>query len=712
VKRSILLLALGAAPLAASASGGGEVQQTADAAVASFLQGRFEDAVGAFRYLASLGITAPDPETNLAVLHRDMGQTEAALPFWVKASLRQESDGFSWNQRGWSYLSLDRPQEARESFLRALDRSSTTATQAEAQLGLGMAGLMNGQPKTAMAPLRSALVLGPYVLPLAAYQTALTALAVGDKNAAQAYLRQCASQDAFNLECLRELARLHARMGENRPAWRVYQRILSLDALDVESARQAEKLAAYITGNPEDHKPIRRLSRPLLNPNEADLPIPGSSVTLRVALFSDGDGNPATATQAYLVVNSDFKVLAGRDVMRDSGRAQDQWEVLFRPENNVVELRDNARNIQHISKQPFLLLPSERRGSVLIKSARFTDSRGIDPGDREVRGAVEVVPTPYGFKLVNEVNLEDYVYGAVASALPQGSPLQAYRAQAVVARTRALWYKANRPENLERSDLCDSAACQRYVGLSEEMRTSTREAAATEGFVLTLAGRPARLMQHENCGGATEDGRQSGRPGLEHLASVQDAENPSVAQRAPELLERWTHEFPARERYCEASGLTPPAQSRWMRLLSGKELQERMDRLKTVGKIKRIRAARRSTSGRIQALEVTGSRGSVTLEGEKAMADLLSPGSLRSTLFTLQPLAGGDLLIWGAGTGHGLGLCTAGALGQASLGRSWTEILPHYFPGLVLTDLNAKLKPALAPKTGRYRKPKNPRKKQ
>lgn len=710
MKPAIFLLLLACAPLA-SADSDAESKETTQAAVASFLRGQLAEAAAAFRYLAGLGVSSPDPESNLALIDRDLGQVERALPLWVKASLRPEADGFSWNQRGWSYLALDRPREARESFQRAVDRSSTTATQAEAQLGWAIAERVNGAPKAAMAPLRNALVLGPYVIPLAAYQTALAALATGDKNAAQAYLRQCASQDPLNLECLRQLARLHAQMGENLSAWRVYQRVLALDTKNEEAAARIRKLAAYITGNPEDHKPIRRLSRPLLDAKDESLPLAASTITLRVALFSNDQGRPSTLTQAYLMVNSSFKVAAAGEVVRDSGGAQDQWEVLFRPENNVVELRDNARNIQHISKQPFRILPSERRGSVLIKSARLTDALGIDPGDREVRGALEILPTPYGFKLVNEVNLEDYVYGAVAAALPRSSPAQAYRAQAVVARTRALWYKANRPETLESSDICDSSACQRYVGLSEEMRVSSREAAATEGLVLTLAGRPARVLQHENCGGATADGRHSGLEGVEHLVSVEDAESPSASFLTPEQLERRVHEFPARDRYCEASGLTPPAQSRWLRLISGKDIQERMDRIRPVGRVKRVMVARRSSSGRAQALEVFGSRGSALIEGENAMAELLSPGSLRSALFTIQPLAEGDLLLWGAGTGHGLGLCLAGALGQASLGRSWKDILSHYFPGLTLADLNAKPKTTAAPKPGRYRKPKNPRKK-
>ncbi|MBI5201361.1 MAG: hypothetical protein HY925_07230, partial [Elusimicrobia bacterium] len=40
-----------------------------------------------------------------------------------------------------------------------------------------------------------------------------------------------------------------------------------------------------------------------------------------------------------------------------------------------------------------------------------------------------------------------------------------------------------------------------------------------------------------------------------------------------------------------------------------------------------------------------------------------------------------QLVVWGAGTGDGHGLCVAGAMGQAHLGRKYRTILAHYFPG-------------------------------
>jgi stage II sporulation protein D len=695
--------------LLATLASAAEVHQTLTEAYDSFLQGRQHDSVAGYRYLATLGISAPDPDTNLAILERDSGMLAEALPLWLKSSLREAADGFVWNQRGWAYTALDRPKEARESFLKAVDRSSTTAMQAEANLGLGVAALLSGQPKTALAPLRSALVAGRYIIPLAAYYTAQASILTRDKNAAVAYYRQCANLDPLNLECLRGLAELQDKAGDNRAAWRAWRRLLSLDPADAQAAERVKKLQAYLPTKVEELLPVRRLSRPLLSAASEDLPEPKTKTTLRVALYSGADARAGTMTRVYVMANTDFKLIAANgEVVRDSGRGHDQWEILFREDTNIVEVRDNARNIQHTSRQPFKIVPSAptTRGSVLLKSAVLTHPEGIDGGDREVRGGIEIIPNPYGFKVVNELNLEEYVYGAISASLPEGSPLEAYRAQAVISRTFALWSKENNRENLEKSHVCDSPACARYVGLSEELRDPVKAAAETEGWILSSNGVAARAPQHDHCGGLTEE--ENGLPG------VQDSELPGIPHRTPEQLERYTHEFPPRDRFCEAGSLAPGAQSRWLRMLRSDDLRERLDRKTSVGAVRHLRVARRSPTGRVLAVEITGSRGAVTLEGREKIEEILSPGSLRSTLFTIQPLPkAGGFLLFGAGTGHGVGFCKAGAIGQAALGRDWKTVLKHYFPTLTLKDLAEKPKetkkaPASAP--GKYRH-KNPRKK-
>jgi stage II sporulation protein D len=415
-------------------------------------------------------------------------------------------------------------------------------------------------------------------------------------------------------------------------------------------------------------------------------------VTLRVGLFSREDGRPNPAKRLEFMVNTAFKLRAdGRAPVAD-GLGFEAWQMIQIPGSPTVEVRDAARNIRFKADQTFRIEPSGRFGSVLLKNAEFVAGRDFDPGDRELRGTIEIVPGEEGFRIINELPLEDYLYGAVGSAMSPGSPPEAYKAQAVVSRTLALWSKArassSQHSNSERTEICDAPSCQKYLGINGEMREASEAVYETAGLILTVDGHPAKLPSHENCGGMTEEGVVSPEGDLGHLPSVQDSELTFEPPQSPLALERWTHEFPPRGNFCAGSALSPAVGSRWMRLLDVRDLELRAERIKKIGSIEHLRAAQRSPTGRVLALELRGVLGTLLIEGEKAISEFLSPGSLRSTLFTLQPLReAGKLrrvLIWGAGTGHGLGLCRAGAIGQASLGRDFRAILLHYFPRLKL----------------------------
>lgn len=684
----LLLLALGcsflATPPAYAAADAGEAVATARSA---FLAGRSDDAESAWRYLSELGVAAPEPEANLALTLRDKAKFEPATAQWLKASLLEGADGFSWNQRAWSYLATGRQREARESFTHALDRSSTTATQAEANIGLGLSYIIDAKPKAAEAPLRRAGLAGPYAISMSAQLISEAAVMSGDRQTALTYLRQAVEIDPANNEALRGLAKALADAGDNRAAWRAYKKVLSLDPNDAEARKLYDKNGRYITGDLDAAAGVRRVARPVLDPDRTDPPLPTSTRGIRVGLFGAPDGRPAVLTRAYVMVNSAFKVTSvSHGTLRDNGRPFDQWEIDFRPENGLVEVRDASRNLLFTSKTPFAFTPDAPRGSVLIKSATITDQVGVDPGDRETRGTVEVVPNPWGFRLVQVAPVEQYLIGVVSLVMPIDSPPQALRAQAVVSRTAAYWAAENRDETLERCDLLDDDSTQRTIGVSGEMSSAAVAVADTEGIALTLKGRTARVFQHNDSGGTTEDGSETGEAGLEHIVSVQDSAKPSIPWRTPIELERFTHESPPDGLFSEAAAVATPNSTRWMRVIDGRDLRLRVNRRKNLGTIRRLRVAGRTPTGRVRAIEVIGADGIAMYTGRKEIDELLGPNSLRSTLFTMQPIMDGNklsrVILWGAGTGSGLGFPRTGALGQASLGVSWREIVRHYFPRL------------------------------
>lgn len=675
-----VLLALLAVPALAA-----EVEQTTKDSYGAFLQGRYDDAASGWRYLSGLGASGPKPEANEALAQRDAGRPEEALPLWIKATVADTGDGMLWNQRGWGALSIGRLREAKESFAKAMDRSANTQTQAEAGLGLGLAAVLDDKPKAALEPLRRAGVSGPYAVAAAAQLTAEASAMIGDEPATLSYLRQALDVDPYDREAVRALVRFMDRVGDNRGAWLAARRALWFDPADEDAQKALKRNARFVLGDPDAASGVRRVARPMLDANADEPPLPRSTRVVRVGLFGAPDGKPASMTRAYLMSNAPFKVTAAAyGNLRDNGNAFDQWEVEFRPDTNVVEVRDSARNLLFVSKQPFKFVPNGPRGSILVKSAKITDPVGVDLGDREMRGAVEVVPNPWGFRLIAETPLELYLYGVVSLALPAGSPPEAYKAQAVVSRTAALWAMGHRAPTLERYDLLDDRSVQPTSGVSGEMREAGEGVLATEGLALTENGLVTRAPQHEDSGGRTEDGKASGEPGMESFVSVDDGPRPLSAWTTPLDFERFVHEPPPEGMFSEAAPGRSAATARWVRILDAKDIRSRAEAKKRIGRIRAIRVAGRTDTGRVKAVELVGSEASETFSGFEDIQRLLSPGSLRSTLFSLQPVYDGKsvsrVILWGAGTGHGIGYSRAGGIGQAALGKPWREILKHYFP--------------------------------
>ncbi|MEK7384459.1 MAG: SpoIID/LytB domain-containing protein [Elusimicrobiota bacterium] len=692
--------------LVASAAWSADVDETVRSSYGAFMQGRYEDSASGWRYLAGLSVSGPRPEANEALALREDGKYEAALPLWIKASILEGADGFIWNQRAWTALSLGRLSDARSGFEKALDRSASTATQAEAQLGMGLVALVDEKPRAALEPLRRAAIAGPYAIAAAAQLTAETALSVGDKQTALTYFRQALDVDALNLEALRGLMLLLDRIGDNRAAWRAARRLLALDPADLDALKVLKHNQGFVIGDADAASGARRLSRPVLDGESTSPSLPISKRSIRVGLYGAPDGRPATMTRCYIIANAPFKVTStAYGTLRDNGRAFDQWEVEFRPETGVVEVRDAARNILFVAKQPFTFVPDSPRGSVLIKSAKISEPLGVDVGDREERGDVSVIPNPWGFRLVQDVALELYLYGVVSMALPEGSPPEAYKAQAVASRTAATWSVGHRPNTLEGFDVLDDTSLQRTIGLSGELRAAADGVDATASLVLAEDGQVARVAQHEDSGGITENGRESGESGMERLVSASDSVKPFAGWGTPLDLERFAREAPAEGLFSEAAPTPSPASLRWVRVIAAQKLRERVSRRKDIGALRRVRVASRTSTGRVTALEIIGSRGSFLCTGREEIASVLSPGSLRSTLFVLQPLYDGKdltrLLIWGAGTGAGLGMPRAGAVGQAALGRSWKEVLMTYFPRCAVRDLDHAHEAAPSAKAGR-----------
>jgi stage II sporulation protein D len=124
------------------------------------------------------------------------------------------------------------------------------------------------------------------------------------------------------------------------------------------------------------------------------------------------------------------------------------------------------------------------------------------------RGTFRLVPITGGkFDVVNDVDLDDYLRGVIAKELYPGWHDEAYRAQAIVARTYAL-YEMNARETPRHFDVYADTRSQVYGGMSAETAKSRAAVDATAGVVAAY-GPPGqeRIFKayfSSCCGGVTQ----------------------------------------------------------------------------------------------------------------------------------------------------------------------------------------------------------------
>jgi stage II sporulation protein D len=243
---------------------------------------------------------------------------------------------------------------------------------------------------------------------------------------------------------------------------------------------------------------------------------------------------------------------------------------------------------------------------------------------------------------VRAVPLEPYVERSVAAEAYGSWPLEALKAQAVVARSYAL-HEKNR-NAAQRHDVDSSILTQRYAEtrIPARVRAAAR---ATRGQYLSFDGRPILAAFHASSGGRTASAMEVWGREVPYLRSV---DSPDDA--APDYF--WSYEIGAEDLLAALREAGLPADG---------------------GGGARVLA--RSPSGRVERLAI----GSALLSG-RDLRQVLGGRAIRSARFELRSEPG-VIRFLGSGAGHGVGMCQWGARQLALQGRTYKQILAHYYPG-------------------------------
>lgn len=271
----------------------------------------------------------------------------------------------------------------------------------------------------------------------------------------------------------------------------------------------------------------------------------------------------------------------------------------------------------------------------------------------------EGVPVLRVYDVKNEklenLSVEDYLPAVLAGEMAGDWPMEALKAQAILARTFVLQFVTEKKSRYEGADIStDIEEAQAYdaAGVNERIRQAVAE---TRGLVLNAGGELPYAWFHAHSGGLTARAKE----GLDY-----EKDEPGYTQCVKGM----------------ENDEAPPEAAHWEAAFTADEVIAAM---KDVGapitEVTGISIGERGESGRAQTLIISGREVSAP-----ALRIALGSTKMRSCLLESLRVEDGQVKMKGRGYGHGVGMSQWGAYAMAKAGRTAEEIVTHYFKGVTL----------------------------
>ncbi|MFZ3231673.1 MAG: SpoIID/LytB domain-containing protein [Pseudobdellovibrio sp.] len=245
------------------------------------------------------------------------------------------------------------------------------------------------------------------------------------------------------------------------------------------------------------------------------------------------------------------------------------------------------------------------------------------------------------FDLIANVDFNAYLAGVVSKEMPLSWPLEALKAQAVIARSYALTKIRERQNKVFHLDTDQMDQVFAFTN-SEKAKKAV---SSTDQVVLKdQKNKILKAFYHSDCGGQTVPASQVWKGAYDAGTAI----DPWCANRKSN---EWTYEVPKEEFYQRLSIQEPEA-----KLEVAENFKSKIQSLSSMEQIFSVQKIRE-------------------IFGFSLVRN--SPTSYQETDDVVQ--------LKGKGFGHGAGLCQWGTLAQVRLGRSYLQVLEHYYPKATVT---------------------------
>ena len=355
------------------------------------------------------------------------------------------------------------------------------------------------------------------------------------------------------------------------------------------------------------------------------------------------------------------------------------------------------------------------------------------------RGTLEISATEEGLIIVNELPIEEYLYAVLPSEMPTSYNIEALKAQAICARSYAYNQLFANGYSEYGAHVDDSVSYQVYNNIPEDENSvlavkdtygkviNYNNSVITAFYFSTSCGHTSSINEVWN--NATKEDYLVGK-----LQTMEEKAKSGVLSAASQIEDtNFSKESEFRKFILNPEKPTYESEFSWYRwkvTLSMADLKASIDRniaqrykanplliqtlvkgsngqadyyeskpISSIGTVKEIKIGKREKSGVLSELILLGSEGTVKVISEYNIRLLLAPleknvirqdksvaenlKMLPSAYFVMDK-KGKNVVLQGGGYGHGVGLSQNGAKAMADIGKSFDEIIKHYYTGVEL----------------------------
>jgi stage II sporulation protein D len=295
--------------------------------------------------------------------------------------------------------------------------------------------------------------------------------------------------------------------------------------------------------------------------------------------------------------------------------------------------------------------------------------------EKTYRGQFRLVPLGgNAFDVINDVNIDDYLKGVLAEELYLNWHDQTYQAQAIVARTYALYEKFT-PRQTRAWDVWANTNSQVYGGMKAETARSRSAVEATSGIVVAY-GPPGqekifKAYFSSCCGGITQSAMHAfGEPYTPALSEQYVGSLCSISMRYT-----WPPVVVGKKELTRRFG-------QWGRNRGRPE--------QGMAEVRGIEIEQRNRFGRPVRFTVTDAKGTryswMAEELRWAVNTQAPAGTTLNSSFVENIINDADSIrfLGGHGLGHGVGMCQWCAQARAMTGMRHEDIVTAAYPGAKL----------------------------